>query len=143
MVVKAAGFVVFRRLSDTIQYLLLQASYANFHWSPPKGHIERNENEFDSALRETLEETGLCESDIKIFKDCTKTLSYEANGKPKIVIYWLAEMIAKDKGIILSEEHQAYKWLELRDALALAEYQSTKELLEYCDNFIHKEILNN
>lgn len=34
---KAAGFLVFRKINNTIEYLLLKASYGNYHWSPPKG----------------------------------------------------------------------------------------------------------
>lgn len=35
---KAAGFVVYRKNSDEIvEYLLMQASYENYHWTPPKG----------------------------------------------------------------------------------------------------------
>jgi len=35
---KAAGFVVYRKNRDEIiEYLLMQASYANHHWTPPKG----------------------------------------------------------------------------------------------------------
>lgn len=34
----AAGFVIFRRLvGKNIEYLLLQASYGEHHWTPPKG----------------------------------------------------------------------------------------------------------
>jgi hypothetical protein len=35
--IRAAGFVIFRRLANQIQYLLMQASYEPFHWTPPKG----------------------------------------------------------------------------------------------------------
>lgn len=35
---KAAGFVVYRKNCDEIiEYLLMQASYENHHWTPPKG----------------------------------------------------------------------------------------------------------
>lgn len=35
---KAAGFVVYRINTDeVIEYLLMQASYENYHWTPPKG----------------------------------------------------------------------------------------------------------
>lgn len=37
MSVRAAGYVIYRRLSDKIEFLLLQASYGDYHWSPPKG----------------------------------------------------------------------------------------------------------
>lgn len=37
---KAAGFVIYRKNCDeVIEYLLMQASYANYHWTPPKGMI--------------------------------------------------------------------------------------------------------
>ena len=39
----AAGFVIFRRLGKEIQYLLLQTSYGQHHWTPPKGyHVSSN-----------------------------------------------------------------------------------------------------
>ena len=34
----AAGFIIFRRVAQTpIEYLLLQTSYGEHHWTPPKG----------------------------------------------------------------------------------------------------------
>jgi len=36
-VVVAAGLIVFRRITSKVEYLLLKASYGDFHWSPPKG----------------------------------------------------------------------------------------------------------
>ena len=33
----ASGFLVFRKCSSKIQYLLLQTSYGENHWTPPKG----------------------------------------------------------------------------------------------------------
>ena len=38
-VVRAAGFIIFRRLPD-IQYLFMQTSYGGRHWTPPKGHVD-------------------------------------------------------------------------------------------------------
>lgn len=43
MALRACGFIVFRRLTsrspppDNIEYLLLQTSYGEHHWTPPKG----------------------------------------------------------------------------------------------------------
>lgn len=37
MVKVAAGFVIFRRITGRIEYLLLQTSYGIHHWTPPKG----------------------------------------------------------------------------------------------------------
>lgn len=38
---KAAGFVIYREnCNGIIEYLLMQASYGEFHWTPPKGKIK-------------------------------------------------------------------------------------------------------
>ncbi|KAH8287862.1 hypothetical protein KR018_003596 [Drosophila ironensis] len=108
---RAAGFVIFRRLCGEIQYLLLKASYGDFHWSSPKGHVDPGEDDYTTALRETKEEAGYDEKDLIIYKDTPLTLNYEVKGKPKIVIYWLAELRNPCQEPILSEEHTALKWL--------------------------------
>ena len=41
-VVVAAGLIIFRRISGEVQYLMLQASYGDYHWSPPKGMINNH-----------------------------------------------------------------------------------------------------
>jgi hypothetical protein len=39
----AAGFIVFRRVGQNpIEYLLLQTSYGEHHWTPPKGQNKKN-----------------------------------------------------------------------------------------------------
>jgi bis(5'-nucleosidyl)-tetraphosphatase len=35
----AAGLIIYRRLSGAIEYLLLQTSYGDHHWTPPKGML--------------------------------------------------------------------------------------------------------
>jgi bis(5'-nucleosidyl)-tetraphosphatase len=37
--VRAAGFVLFRRL-PSVEFLLMQTSYGQHHWTPPKGHVD-------------------------------------------------------------------------------------------------------
>lgn len=48
---KAAGFVVYRKNCDEIiEYLLMQASYANHHWTPPKGINSTTERDISNRL---------------------------------------------------------------------------------------------
>lgn len=35
--VRAAGLLIYRKIAGQIEYLLLQASYEPYHWTPPKG----------------------------------------------------------------------------------------------------------
>ena len=34
---RAAGLIIFRRITNEIEFLLLQTSYGEHHWTPPKG----------------------------------------------------------------------------------------------------------
>lgn len=34
---RAAGLVIFRKFNEVVQYLMLQTSYGEHHWTPPKG----------------------------------------------------------------------------------------------------------
>lgn len=36
-IIRAAGILIYRRVAGRVEYLLLQASYPPYHWSPPKG----------------------------------------------------------------------------------------------------------
>jgi len=54
----SAGGIVFRRQEGGIvTFLLIKDSYGN--WGFPKGHLEDGESPADAAQRETAEETGL------------------------------------------------------------------------------------
>ncbi|XP_065166816.1 bis(5'-nucleosyl)-tetraphosphatase [asymmetrical] [Atheta coriaria] len=128
----AAGFVIFRRFHSKVEYLLLQTSYGINHWTPPKGHVDPGETEWETALRETVEESGLVESDLKFYKDCKKVLNYPVNGKPKKVIYWLAELVNKNALVKLSDEHQAFEWLPFDKA---CEYGSFKDIVDTFKEF--------
>ncbi|CAL7946676.1 unnamed protein product [Xylocopa violacea] len=136
---RACGFVIFRRVQKKIEYLLMQVSYGKHHWTPPKGHVDPGESDMETALRETEEEAGFLASDLKIFKDVKHELTYTVNGKPKIVVYWLAELLNDEKPVRLSGEHQAFKWLSLEEACQLAEYQDMQNALTK----FHDYILNN
>ncbi|KYB26853.1 bis(5'-nucleosyl)-tetraphosphatase [asymmetrical] [Tribolium castaneum] len=132
----AAGFVIYKKACDNILYLLLQTSYGEHHWTPPKGHVDPGETEMVTALRETMEESGLKQEDLKIFDDVKKILNYNVKGKPKKVIYWLAELTNPKAEVKLSEEHQDFKWLKLDDACTYAKYADLQESLQFFDNYI-------
>lgn len=131
---RAAGLIVFRRKRFTgpFEYLLLQTSYGRHHWTPPKGHVDPGESDIQTALRETEEESGLNESSLNVVKDVRKTLNYEVRGKPKIVIYWLAELMDYNTPIRLSHEHQEYRWVSVDSACRLL-HDTTGQALREVD----------
>ena len=52
----SAGFIVFYIENNKVYYLLLKHSS---YWGFPKGKIELNESEIESAKRELFEETSI------------------------------------------------------------------------------------
>ncbi|XP_015175820.1 PREDICTED: bis(5'-nucleosyl)-tetraphosphatase [asymmetrical] [Polistes dominula] len=140
MLKRASGFVIFRQIKDSIEYLLLQTSYGNHHWTPPKGHIDGEESAYEAALRETEEEAGFVEDDLKIIDNANIEIQYNVNGVPKIVTYFLAELINPNQSVRMSNEHQAYKWLRFQEACNLAEYAEMQNVLKHFNEYIDKNI---
>ncbi|KAG5213108.1 hypothetical protein R6Z07F_002244 [Ovis aries] len=142
MALRACGLIIFRRRlipkvdNTAIEFLLLQASDGIHHWTPPKGHVEPGESDLETALRETQEEAGIEAGQLTIIEGFRRELSYVAREKPKIVIYWLAEVKDCDVEVRLSHEHQAYRWLELEDACQLAQFEEMKAALQEGHQFL-------
>ncbi|CAB3251167.1 unnamed protein product [Arctia plantaginis] len=126
---RAAGLVIYRYINQTVQFLMLQTSYGQHHWTPPKGHVDPGESDWITALRETSEEAGLSEEHLEVYKNISKELHYEVNGKPKVVVYWLAKLINPDMNVRLSDEHQDFKWLALEEAQTISGFDDMTKLL--------------
>ncbi|KAM6183446.1 bis(5'-nucleosyl)-tetraphosphatase [asymmetrical] [Erethizon dorsatum] len=142
MALRACGLIIFRRHcilkmdNSTIEFLLLQASDGIHHWTPPKGHVDPGENDLETALRETREEAGIEAGQLTIIEGFRKELNYVARGKPKTVIYWLAEVKDYNVEIRLSHEHQAYRWLGLDEACQLAQFKEMKAAFQEVHQFL-------
>ena len=65
--VRAAGFIVYRQMKAEVEYLMMQCSFGR-HWTPPKGHVDPGESDYETAVRETVEEAGIGEADLEIDK---------------------------------------------------------------------------
>ncbi|CAB1315424.1 unnamed protein product [Coregonus sp. 'balchen'] len=124
MALRACGFIVFRRLSQSsvpqhnIEYLLLQTSYGKHHWTPPK---------------------GLGEEHLQVVHGFLQELCYEVRGRPKTVLYWLAELRDPKMAVTLSEEHQDYRWAKLEEACSLAQYKDLQNTLRAAQQHLDAE----
>lgn len=100
------------------------------------GHVDPGEDDLQTAFRETQEEAGLQASQLTLIEGYKKELHYPVRGKPKTVVYWLAEMKDCNTEIKLSEEHQAFQWLKLEDACKFAEYEDMQATLKEVHQFL-------
>lgn len=100
--------------------------------------MDEGEVYFEAAVRETREEAGLEEGiHFKIpNKNLTIDSNYVVKGKPKQVLYWLAEVNDPNVSVVLSDEHQALKWLKLSDACEIVQYEEMKRVLKEAENAI-------
>ncbi len=84
---KSCGALVVRREEDNY-YILMIRHRAGGKRSFPKGHVEGDESEYETALREVREETA---SRIAIISDFRETVTYSPSpGVMKEVVYFLA-----------------------------------------------------
>ena len=84
---KSCGALVVRR-EEAKYYILMIRHKAGGNRSFPKGHVEEGETEYETALREVMEETS---SRIAIVSDFRATVNYRPSpGVMKEVVYFLA-----------------------------------------------------
>lgn len=122
---KSCGAVVFRESEGNTEFLVISHE-SDGHWCFPKGHIEKNESEKETALREILEETGL---EVELVEGFKESIYY--NPKPDIkkeVVFFLSKA-DKTKVKLQTEEIKAYKWLKYEEALSKVTFENSKEIL--------------
>ena len=103
------------------------------------GHVDPGESDYETALRETTEEAGLDQKTFSVIPDFKCELKYRVTNhrdgieRPKVVTYWLAEVMNPQCNITLSDEHQAYKWLSLKEAMDLNGFNDFNDCLKKCE----------
>lgn len=96
------------------------------YWGFPKGHVEQNETEIETATREVKEEVGL---NVVIDPEKRYEMNYIIKDKiEKYTIYFLA--MTDSKNIVLQgNEIEDAKWCNFEDALMLLTFDGTKDIL--------------
>jgi len=133
---RSAGVVTFRQMKNGREYLLLH--YPGGHFDFPKGHMEKDESERETALRELKEETGIAE--ITWIEGYREKIHYDyhrgENLMSKDVIYFLGR--TRQKKVTISFEHKGSEWLPYDEALQKLTFASAKDLLKKAEGFMKK-----
>jgi 8-oxo-dGTP pyrophosphatase MutT (NUDIX family) len=118
---KSCGIVVF----DNNKVLLIK--HNGGHVSFPKGHVESNETEKETATREVKEETGI---EAEILSDKTFTNTYSPKeGYMKDVYYFIGKKIGGELKPQL-EEVSICDFFDIDDALNTLTYEIDKNILK-------------
>ena len=122
---KSCGAIVYRRFHGNIEILLIKHINSG-HWSFPKGHVEGDETELETARREIKEETGL---DVILDQTFRETISYSPKrDTQKVVVYFLA--LARNYDFVPQEEEIAeIRWVDILRATRMLTYENDKTIV--------------
>lgn|SRR5574344_298226 len=102
----------------------------------PKGHMENEETEIETAIRETKEETNI---NVKIINNKRYVINYIVkNNIHKDVIYYLAKPIEPINLIAQKEEIKEIKWVNIDDVINMLPFENLKEMYIKVINDIRK-----
>ncbi len=131
---KSCGAVLYSEAQGERKYLLVTASEQK-HCGFPKGHMEGEETEAETAAREILEETSL---DIKPDTDFRATTIYTMpNGKCKEVVYFVADFGEQTAHHHQGFEHFDYRLLPFDEAMAALTFENARGVLRAAENYLN------
>lgn len=117
-------------------YLLMQRSESAIYarsWRMIGGKIEPGEKAYQTALRELREETGLKPAALWAVPYINSF--YEAShDRVNIIPVFAAQVERMD--VILSREHQTFRWMTYDEALALLPWPAQREGLRIVHEYI-------
>lgn len=122
---KSCGAIVYRKFHGNVELLLIKNANGG-HWSFPKGHVEADETEEETALREIKEETGI---DVVLDVNFRQIITYAPKKDiKKDVIYFLAKATSYDY-TAQEEEIAQIKWVEINHANSILSYDNDRQLV--------------
>lgn len=136
MIERSCGTIPYTVKNGVIYYLIIKARNGSYGF--PKGHIEAGENEEQTALRETLEETSLTPTLTHGFQ---YEMTYKMdNGNNKHVKFFLADFKSQMPKHNSGFENFDYFILPFEKAYKRLSFENTKEMLVAANSFLIKTI---
>ena len=136
---KSCGAVVFREKDYKKQILLIRHVNGG-HWAFPKGHVEKDETEEQTALREILEETGLS---VRLDNRYRQVVSYSPRKDViKDVVYFVAHAPRDINAVAQEGEISQIKWVDMHAAVEYVSFDNDKKiLLGAIEHYLNNPIL--
>ena len=131
---KSCGFILFTHVNNEIKYLLVKSIYDAIGF--PKGHMENNETELETAFRETKEEVNIVPTKINDFRVTNSYVLPDFNID-KTVVYFLGEYY---NPTIICEPLEIKETIECTylEALNLLHIEDLKNILKEANEYIKK-----
>ena len=131
--IKSCGFIAYKEVNNINYYLVIKSTNGDVGF--PKGHMEYNESEVETAIREVKEETNI---DVEIIKGFRYPIEYKLTDKVNTIkqsIYFIGKSIS-DKIIPLKSEVIQASFLPFNEAYDLLTFKETKEMIVKANDFL-------
>ncbi|WP_160687745.1 NUDIX domain-containing protein [Clostridium sp. C2-6-12] len=129
----SCGAIVFTRKDNEIYFAIVKSLEGFYGF--PKGHIEGNETEEETALREIYEEIGIKPQIIAGFRTTDEHTIPNKNDVIKRIVYFLAEY--DNQQIRYQEEELEGAYLmTYKEAMDAFQFESSKRILNEVREFI-------
>ena len=128
-------YVYFQKAKE-VEFLLLKRNKNKLYehlWQGVAGKIEKNEEAWQTAIRELKEETGLVP--VKIFVADHVSQFYEKHGD-RVNLVPVFGIEVDSKNVILSDEHIEYKWVAFKEAFDTLVWNGQKKGIQTVYNMV-------
>ena len=132
---KSCGAVVYCQKDNDIKYVLV--CERSGYWVFPKGHMEEGESEYDTALREVKEETGLDVTFIEGFR-VKDEHNLAREGRPNTIKQTIYFLVKYENQTFVPQESEIsqIELLDYESAMAKLQFDSFKEILTQAQDFL-------
>ena len=132
---RSCGAVVYTRRNGQLLYVVVLEQTGTYSF--PKGHMEGDETEMETARREIFEETGLRPEFLDGFRQQDEYHLSEKPGTWKRVTYFLAEC-GEETMIPQESEIKQILLLPYEQAIPLFKHENTRRILSAAHAFLMK-----
>lgn len=131
----SCGSIVFTRRNGQILYVIVQEMEGAYSF--PKGHMEGDETETETARREVFEEIGLHPVFLDGFRLQDEYALAEKPGTWKRVTYFLSEFTTETL-VPREGEIRGIQLLPFEEAIHLFEHEGTRQLFTKAHAYLSK-----
>ena len=134
--VRVVDWYVYRQTDKGLKFLILKRNEKKLYehlWQGVAGKIEKDEEAWQTAIRELKEETGL--DPVKMFVADHVSQFYEKHGD-RVNLVPVFGIEVDSKNVILSDEHIEYKWVDFKEAFDTLVWNGQKKGIQTVYNMV-------
>ena len=134
--VRVVDCYVYQQTDKGLKFLILKRNEKKLYeplWQGVAGKIEKDEEAWQTAIRELKEETG--RDPVKMFVADHVSQFYEKHGD-RVNLVPVFGIEVDSKNVILSDEHIEYKWVDFKEAFDTLVWNGQKKGIQTVYNMV-------